>query len=219
MFNSSRKRVVIIFFGLCFLIMVFLVMGLGLFFLSPAKKGGADQVIVVKEGLSLAEVASELERRKIITDKTLFMLWARLMGYSRKIKAGEYRLSPDMPPTRILEKLTRGAIITHPVTIPEGFTREQIAGLLKIEGLVNKKEFLSLTEDPAILRQYGVPGQTLEGYLYPDTYQFARGISAETAIGAMVRRFWQIFGPLGERVKEVGMNMNEVVILASIVEK
>lgn len=219
MFNSSRKKVAIIFFGLCFLIIVFLVMGLGLFYLSPAEKGGADQVIIVKEGLSLTEVARELERRKIITNKTLFMLWARLMGYSRKIKAGEYRLSPDMSPIGILEKLTRGAIITHPVTIPEGFTREQIAGLLKLEGLVSKKEFLSLTEDPAILKQYGVPGPTLEGYLYPDTYQFARGISAETAIDAMVQQFWQMAGPWGERAREVGMNMNEVVILASIVEK
>ncbi len=219
MFDFSGKRIAVVFICLSFLMMVFLLIGFGLFVLTPAEKGGAEQVIVVKEGLSLKEVARELEGRKIITKKALFMLWARLMGYSRKIKAGEYRLSPDMAPLRILEKLTRGAIITHPVTIPEGFTREQIAGLLEREGLVKKKEFLSLTEDPAVLKQYGIPGQTLEGYLYPDTYQFARGISPLTAIDTMVRRFWQMFGPLNQRVREVGMEVNEVVTLASIVEK
>jgi UPF0755 protein len=219
MSSSARKRLTVIFIGLIFLTVIFLFVGLGLFFLTPAEKGGADQVIVVQEGLSLKEVATELERRKIITNKALFMLWARFMGYSRKIKAGEYLLSPDMAPVKVLEKLTRGAIITHPVTIPEGYTRGQIAELLQAEGLIDKNEFLSLTEDPAILARYGIPGQTLEGYLYPDTYQFARGISALSAIDAMVQRFWQMVGPLTEGIREAGMTLNEVIILASIVEK
>jgi UPF0755 protein len=213
------KRLTIIFIGLIFLVIVFLLAGFGLYFIRPAEKGGKDQMVVLREGLSLTEVTVELGRRKIITNQPLFKLWARLLGYSSKIKAGEYRLSSNMAPFKIMEKLTRGAIITHAITIPEGFTKEQIAEILDIKGLVNKQQFLSLTDDPVVLKQYSIPGPSLEGYLYPDTYHFARGISASTAIGTMVKRFWNVFSPMKERVAHLGMKMIDVITLASIVEK
>ncbi len=213
------KRLTIIFIGLIFLVIVFLLAGFGLYFIRPAEKGGKEQMVVLKEGLTLTEVTVELKRRKIITNQSLFKLWARLLGYSSKIKAGEYRLSSNMAPLKIMEKLTKGAIITHAITIPEGFTKEQIAEILDIKGLVNKQQFLSLTDDPAVLKQYGIPGPSLEGYLYPDTYHFARGISASTAIGTMVKNFWNVFSPLKERAAHLGMKINDVITLASIVEK
>jgi UPF0755 protein len=213
------KRVSIILVGLFFLVIVFLSVGLGLFLISPAEERGRRQFVEIKEGLSLKEVGIELERRRIITSDTLFMLWARVMGYSRRIKAGEYQLGPDMSPITILEKLTKGTIITHPVTIPEGFTNEQIAELLERKGLVDKEEFLSFTDDPAVLSRYGINGPSLEGYLFPDTYQFARGISALTVIDTMVKNHWNAAGPLKGRCQELGMKMEDVIILASIVEK
>jgi UPF0755 protein len=219
MVDSSRKRVIIISVGLLFLVTVLLFVGLGLFVITPAEKGGKEQVVVVKEGLSLKEVASELEKRKIITSKGLFELWGKFMGSSRKIKAGEYRLSPDMAPIRILDVLTKGSVITYSVTIPEGFTAEQIAEILDRKNLVSKQQFLSLANDPALLEQYSVTGPSLEGYLYPDTYHLARGISASTAIDTMVNRFWELVSPLKNRAEDVGMKMEDVIILASIVEK
>jgi UPF0755 protein len=219
MFNISQKRIILIFLAIFFLAVVFVALRIGLFLINPAERGGADQVIVVKEGLSLQEVADELERTKIITNRSLFMMWARVMGYSTKIKAGEYQLSPRMAPIRVLEILTTGTIITHPVTIPEGFTKEQIAELLSRKGLVKKLRFLSLTDDPEVLKKYGISGPSLEGYLYPDTYQVGRGLSAESIIDVMVRRFWEVAKPFAKRAEESGMKMKEVVIIASIVEK
>jgi len=219
MFEVSLKRITIILVFVFSLITVFLGLGLGLFFITPAEEGGSDRVIVLKEGMSLKEVAYELERKGIISNGLLFMQWARLLGYSRKIKAGEYQLNPNMPPKMILEILKRGAIITHSVTIPEGFTKEQIAELLARKNLANKHEFLSLTDDPEVSKKYGVKGTGLEGYLYPDTYQFGRGLYAESIIHVMVKRFWEVVGPLKGRVSETGMTMEEVVTLASIVEK
>ena len=210
---------IVILVGMFFLFTVFLSMGFGLYFLSPAEKDGKEQIIIVREGLPLKEIVDELERRKVITNKVLFMLWARLMGYSRKIKAGEYLLSPNMAPVKILEKLTRGAIITHSITVPEGFTKKQIAELLDRKGLANKQQFLSLSDDPALLSQYGISGPSLEGYLYPDTYQFGRGISASTVIDAMVKHFWQVVTPLKGRMEEARLRVEEVITLASIVEK
>ncbi len=215
----SRKKVGIISLGLLFLAGLLLCAALVLFFITPAKKGGKNQSVIVKEGLSLKEVAGELDRKKIITSKALFELWAELLGYSRKIKAGEYELGSHMAPKRILEKLIKGEVITYPVTVPEGFTVEQIAQLLHEGGLVNKEKFLSLINDPSLLRQYGISAPSLEGYLYPETYHFARGISARSTIDAMVGRFRQVVNPLKERMDKVGMNLQEVITLASIVEK
>ncbi|MBW2608967.1 MAG: endolytic transglycosylase MltG [Deltaproteobacteria bacterium] len=219
MSNISLKRILIVFTGLFTIVLAFLIMGFGLFFVRPAEKGEHDQIIIVREGMSLREVAYSLEREEVIKSKILFMLWARLMGYSRKIKAGEYRLSPSMAPIRILEILTRGVIITHPVTIPEGFSREQIAELLAAKGFISKQQFLALTDDPDVLKRYDISGTSLEGYLYPDTYQFGRGLSAESVMNAMINRFQEVIEPYKEKVLKSDMTVQEVVTLASIVEK
>lgn len=213
------KKIIIIFLGLGFLVGAFLVIGFGFFLVSPAEKEGEDQLVLLREGLSLKEVAGELGRRKIVANRTLFMLWARIMGYSNQIKAGEYRLSAAMAPLKIMEKLTTGAIITHPVTIPEGLTRLQIAQILEEKALVDKDQFLSLTNDPDLLKRYGIPGPNMEGYIYPDTYNFARGVSAAKVIKTMVKHFWHVVDPLKGRAAEVGMEMADVIVLASIVEK
>lgn len=217
--NITIKRSLIIFTGFVSLVAVILIMGFGLFFVKPAEKGGAHQFIIVREGMSLNEAADELERKGLITDDTLFILWAKLMGYSRKIKAGEYRLSSGMAPIRILEILTRGIIITHPVTIPEGFSRVQIAELLDRKELVDRERFLSVTDQPLFLKKYMISGPSLEGYLYPDTYQFGRGLSADSVIDTMIRRFRKLIEPFNRAIEESGMTLEQVVTLASIVEK
>ena len=204
----------------CFLLAVFLSLGLGLFLLSPANKQGKEEVFVIRPGRSLREIAQDLETRQLVKSKTLFVLWTRVMGYSREIKSGEYLLSPAMAPVEILETLRQGRILTHRVTIPEGATREQIADLLHEKDLAQKDLFLSLTEDPSVLKKYNLPGPTLEGYLFPDTYHFGRGIPPSVIIDTMVKRFRQMVDPLLEgHTGDGAMSMEEIVILASIVEK
>jgi len=124
-----------------------------------------------------------------------------------------------MPPHKVLETLTKGIVITHSVTIPEGFTLQQIGELLEQRELINKEEFLSITGKADSATRYGICAPSLEGYLYPDTYQFGRGLPALSIIEVMVKRFWEVAGPYRERAKELGMTMEEVVTLASIVEK
>jgi UPF0755 protein len=219
MVNITRTRLFLMSIGLFFLVVVFLSLGFGLFLVSPADKEGVDQVFVVKERSSLKEVAGDLEKRGLITNKTLFVLWTRVKGYGKDIRAGEYSLSPAMAPVRLLEILRKGLVILHPVTIPEGFTKEQIAEALEAKGLADKKRFLELAEDKALLRQYGISGPSLEGYLFPDTYHFSRGTPTLAVLDAMVKRFKQVVGPLVEKAQGSGMKFEDVVILASIVEK
>jgi UPF0755 protein len=124
-----------------------------------------------------------------------------------------------MSPLNILNILKKGAIITHPYTIPEGFTARQIGELYDKKGLLNMHEFLEAAGDSDIAGHYGISGPGLEGYLYPDTYQFGLGLSPKAVINVMVKRFQEVIDPFRARAKELGMTIEEVVILASIVEK
>jgi UPF0755 protein len=215
----SRKKIALSIAASLFVLVILLSSGLGLLLITPGGKSGKEQVFVVREGLPLSEISAELHQRGLIKYPSLFMFWGRLMGYSRQIKAGEYALSPTMSPVEILDKLRKGIIITHPVTIPEGFTMEQIALLLEEKGLVNKEAFLALAKDPATLKRFGITGPSLEGYLYPDTYQFGRGISPLSILETMVHHFRDVVRPFAERIEKTGLALDEVVTLASIVEK
>lgn len=217
--NMTRTRLVFMSVGLFFIVAVFLFLGFGLFLVSPADKEGPSQVFTVKEGSSLKEVAGDLEKRGLITNKTLFVLWTRVKGFGKDIRAGEYSLSPAMPPVQLIEILRKGIGILYPITIPEGFTRDQIAEVLAAKGMADKKEFLKLTEDQALLRQYGISGPSFEGYLFPDTYHFSKGAPTSAVLDAMVKRFRQAVAPLTEKARGSGMTLEEVVTLASIVEK
>jgi UPF0755 protein len=195
------------------------VLGIGLFWVSPARKGVEPQLVCIAEGESPAQVAEDLHKRGIISSRRLFLLWVKVLGLGKGIKAGEYSLGPEMTPAAILEKLTKGLIFKHPVTIPEGFTRLQIANLLAERGLVEKEKFLALTKDPEVMKRYGISGPNLEGYLFPDTYLLGRGVSAQTVVDVMVKRFLQLTAPLKKLAEEKGVKMEDVVTLGSIIEK
>jgi len=215
----SRTRLILSISLLVFLVAVSLTVAFAFFVVSPADRDAGEQIFVVKEGETLKEVAEELERMHLITNKSLFVLWSKLAGQSKQIKTGEYALSGSMAPIKILEKLRKGQVVLHAVTIPEGFTMEQIGDLLAAKGFVQKEVFLRLANNPRALSAYGIDASGLEGYLFPDTYYFSRGLHPSTLIDVMVKRFWQMAGPLRERAAALGMKMEQVVILASIVEK
>jgi len=219
MSEVSKKTIVIIITGIFIIILAGFITGAGFFFTRPVKDIGEDQVITLKEGMSLKEISINLEQRGLIRSKMAFMVWARIMGYSRKIKAGEYRLNPSMAAIKVMEILTKGVIITHPITIPEGFSIQQIAEVLSEQDLALKDEFIAYAlknDSPSI---YGIKAPSLEGYLYPDTYFFAKGQTVTSIIDVMINRFKEIASHLNEKIQESGMSLNEVVTLASIIEK
>ena len=169
--------------------------------------------------MALSQVAAALETEGLIGSRRLLLLWARPMGYGRHLKSGEYLLSASMPPLKILEILSSGKVMTHVVTIPEGFSREQIGRLLEGRGLVNKAAFLALSGDAETAKAYGINVPGLEGYLFPDTYHLSRGMTPQAVIDVMVKRFFSVVEPLTESVRQSGMSLEQVVTLASIVEK
>jgi len=203
---------------LAFFLCAFIALYVGYSLINPAGADKKEEIFIVKKGSGLRTVATELERRRLIKSKDLFMLWAILKGGTRDIKAGEYSLNRSMAPVRIFNILASGAVKTHPLTIPEGLTAEQIADILAKKNLVNKREFMSLVRDKTRVASYHIDGPSLEGYLYPDTYLISRDLDARELVDLMVRRFWKVFNDL-IRGQKRDMSLREIVTLASIVEK
>jgi len=214
----SKRGLILISALLIFVLLSFVALYFGYFLISPAGFDKKEEIFIVEKGSGLRTVAAELERRRLIKGKNLFMLWVFLKGSTGDIKAGEYSLNQSMPPVRIFHILTSGAVRTYPLTIPEGLTAEQIADILAKKNLVNKMEFISLVRDKTLAASYHIDGPSLEGYLFPDTYLISKDMGAREVIDLMVNRFWDVFHDL-MRGQKTSMPVLEIVTLASIVEK
>ncbi len=192
---------------------------LAVYYTGPVSDDAVCRDVIIKEGMNLRQISGVLENEGVIKNSTAFILFNRITGSARGIKAGEYLLSPSMTPGRIIEVLTKGEVVTHPVTIPEGFSIEQIADVLAEEKLIDRAEFLNFAGSAGVENRYGIDGHGLEGYLYPDTYHFARNLNASSIADAMIKRFKDVIKPYGQSIAGSGMTLHEVVTLASIVEK
>ena len=216
------KKITVIALIISFVIVVLLTLFtavMRVYFYSPASEKGDNRTIIIKEGMHLKEISIMLESEGLIKNAMAFRLLAKIKGCGSMLKAGEYNFNPNMIPGRIMEMLTRGEIIAHTATIPEGFSIEQIADVLSSNGLVDREKFLLYTKKDGVEKNYGIEGPGLEGYLYPDTYHIARGLDAKSIADIMVKRFREITDPFDNRIAETGMTLHEVITLASIVEK
>ena len=214
----SKRRLIVTSVLLVFVLCIFIVLYFGYFLMSPAGFDQEEEIFIVRKGSALRSVATQLEKRKLIKSKDLFIVWALLKGGSRTIKAGEYSLNHSMAPVKIYTILTSGAVRTHPLTVPEGLTVKQISGLFATRGLVDKEEFMGLAMDKGFAASHKIDGLSTEGYLFPDTYLLSKGMGERQIIDLMINRFWQVFDSLVQG-KELPMSIREIVTLASIVEK
>ena len=182
----------------------------------PPGSSTTPVVIEFEPGASFNRIAKVLKEKGIIRDINAFVLLARLRGSTKKARAGEYEFNVSMLPVRVLEKMEKGLVIKHPVTIPEGYNLREIADLLEREGLSKKELFI----DKVFLSSMGVSSPSAEGFLFPDTYQFSKGMTEEAMIKIMVSRFMEVFtDKMESRGQEMGMSVKDVVTLASMVEK
>ena len=191
------------------------------FFTPPTYSGpGETRIIDIPQGTSFRVIAESLERNGVIRDSQDFLFAARLLGAQKKVRAGEYELTTAMTPLAVLRALVKGKVRRYFVTIPEGYSAADIAALLEGEGLADAGEFMARVRDRSAAASFGLKGESLEGYLFPDTYQFTRGMGADGVIRAMVERFKSVYYPeLDEMARARGMGLEEVVTIASIIEK
>ena len=174
----------------------------------------------VPPGASLAVAADSLARAGIIRSSRLFRLYAMVRRDDRAIKPGTYMLPRGSSFGTVLDALRGGKGLVVSVTIPEGYALSQILPLLSTRLSLPAESLAVAARDTALLHRLDVPTETLEGYLFPDTYIFPAQATARGAIAAMVRRFEQVWEPAWTaRLDTLAMSRHDVLTLASIVEK
>ena len=186
----------------------------------------AEMQVVIPRGSSLKAIADILKKENIIRDSLVFELYCQLNDRSDSIKAGKYSISSSMRVPEIVEVIVSGKAIvdTLKFTIPEGYKLEQIVEKLSSLGVVSKEEIESALDakkyDYGFISQIPDREKKLEGYLIQDTYEIYKDTTAQAIIDNLLERFDEIFTEeYKSRAKELDMTMDQVVVLASIIER
>ena len=180
------------------------------------------RIFEVPEGVTLRWIAGTLENEGIIGNKTLFMIAGRLLLSDKDVKAGEYLFTTDMSLLEVISSFRNGKVNYRTVTVPVGAKIDQIGEILQGEGLVDKETFKQITKNHALIGLLNLDSDidSLEGFLYPDTYYFIKSSSPDRIARKMVMRFKKLFTPdMARRASELNMTVKEVVTLASVIEK
>ena len=190
-----------------------------MFLTVPPETPGTERIVLIPSGSSGRKIAETLEAESVIRNKHLFMLLARFYRNGKTMKAGEYQFTTAMLPTDVLTMLQDGNVYARSITIPEGYTVRQMADVLAERGF-DKAAFLAFAFNAQNAARFNISADSLEGYLFPSTYQITRETTAETLAQMMVEEFWTVMTPdLRQEIAQKGMTIHEVVTLASIVEE
>ncbi len=176
-------------------------------------------IIRIPPGSSLRAIAGSLAGRGLLSSSRRFIILARLQGNAGRLQAGEYRLPANASPLQIISLLSRGRQLEHRLTIPEGFTLNQIGARLAARGLCPQEEFARLVRDPALLKRWHIPGPSLEGYLFPSTYNYTRSSGIRKLLKRMVLTGERVFAELKARAPPPSLTRHQILTLASIIQK
>lgn len=176
--------------------------------------------VTIPQGAAFRTAADSLHAEGFVSSPWLFRVYARITGRDRQIRAGTYVLRHGLSWNDLVNALRKGQGIERRVTIPEGWSLAQIVPELATELGVPKDSVQAAVRDPALRDELGITTPTLEGYLFPDTYVFSYGTEPRTAVKEMVRRFEDVWKPeWNDRLRQLAMTRNDIVALASIIEK
>lgn len=182
--------------------------------------GGHTSTVQIPKGVTGAEVGRILAEKHVIRSAFGFRL---LVRFSRgHLRPGMYDLSSNMSPQSILHKLESGEVSAKWMTFPEGFTVQQIAERLDAGGVGSAEQFEheALDSGEHFKTKFAHPGESLEGYLFPDTYLIPAGIQEDGVINEMLNSFQEkIAAPLAGDIRASGMSLKEIVTLASLIER
>lgn len=178
----------------------------------------------INKGSTLGDIGETLAKSKVIKSSRAFVYYGRLTGQDKKMQAGTYQISNNWSMKEIVECISSGKVASYHLTIPEGYTVNQIEELLVQKGIADRASFKkALQADYSFSFLEGIPEtcpERLEGFLFPATYELRPGMSEQEIIELMLQGFQSAFTPdLQQRAKEMGLSVREVVTLASLVER
>lgn len=186
----------------------------------PFGSFSGEQFVQVPPGESTTGIGRRLIAAGVIRDELTFRMAVRWHGRGRSLKAGEYRFAEAASPADVIDRLAKGDVYLLPLTFPEGLTAEEMSVLFAQSGLGSSAAFVAAARDPAAITAIDPAADTLEGYLFPDTYSLPRQIDAEAMVARMVRRFTAVFDDdMRERAKATGLSVRQIMAIAALVEK
>ena len=178
-----------------------------------------QKFVMLRPGYTTRRIALELESAGVIRSRLAFVLWHRIHR-KQSLKAGEYLFDKTARVLDVHDRLVRGDIYVHTVVIPEGFTMFDIAQAVQEAGLGSNQEFLAVARSNVeLISDLAPEAKSLEGYLFPNTYEFTRTQSMKDIAAAMVKQFRQVAEQIGLTANGLGMDVPKTVTMASIVEK
>jgi len=181
--------------------------------MTPMTPAG-QKFVLLKSGLTTRKIAAELKGAGVIRSERAFLIW-HYLHRKRSLKAGEYLFERSANLKDIHERLARGDIYTHTVVVPEGFTMFDIADAIEQSGLGSRDDFLKVARSETdLIHDLDPQATSLEGYLFPDTYEFTRTQSMREIATMMVHHFRQVATAIG-----LTSDVHATVTMASIVEK
>ncbi|HEX7519589.1 MAG TPA: endolytic transglycosylase MltG [Candidatus Deferrimicrobium sp.] len=182
--------------------------------------GWEGKLVLVPKGSPLPEVVRILREDGILPHPLAFRALVLLTFSGRRLHYGEYAFPTPPSAFEAWRRLVRGDVIKYEVTVPPGANLYDVAELLKKKKLATAEAFLTTAASPDVLRRLEIPGESAEGYLFPDSYTFVKPITPEEILEFMVRQFRRKIPPDAEkRAEEAGLSLHQVVTIASIIEK
>src|SRR5512140_377979 len=187
---------------------------------SPVNHFTTPRIVDIPKGAGFFRITEIMNDAGLVANRPFFWLLAFVKGARKQIRAGEYEITGSLSPSEILDKLVRGEIKSYTVLLPEDITVNEVAKRLLADKLINEKEFMALATDREFLASLNIEGESIEGYLFPETYQFDRSMTTREVIRIIVRQFWREITPeMRKQAEAMGLTLHEWVTLASIIGK
>jgi UPF0755 protein len=186
----------------------------------PHGDGQTVRLVDFAKGSSLRKLADELESQGVIGSARLLQLYARLHGVSNKVQAGTYQFSDAMTPAEILRKLVGGEVYEKRFSLPEGYSIYQVAEMLESRGFFKSDDFLRACRNTTLLRELGIKAESVEGHLYPGTYNLLKVEDAAGLVKMMAEQFAKVYRERFAALENSSrLTRQQILTLASIVEK
>jgi len=192
---------------------------------TPYEHDAASKTIAIEPGANTAEIIARLHREGVLEHEWPVRLWLCFFARDQRFKAGDYEFKSPISPREVISQLIKGSVATRQLTVPEGYNQWDIARVLaglklKEAAPAKPEDLLALFKNTALIAGLDPQATTLEGYLFPDTYEYTASTRREQLVEAMVKRFREVYTPeMQQRAEELGMKTRQAVTFASLIEK
>jgi UPF0755 protein len=182
-----------------------------------------EVLVTIEPGMGTRDIVARLASSGVVPNQTALLLWLTVTGQGKSLKAGDYDFKSPISALEAVDKIRRGEVATRRVTIPEGMNRFAIAQLLAEKtGLASREHFLTLTSQPDIVKDLDPDASTLEGFLFPDTYEYTAKTTPEELVAQLVTRFHEVYyskPEIAQGAAERSLTLHQLMTMASMVEE